>query len=86
MKYVGHIVSENGVEADPEKLRKIRNCPIPKTSEEIHKFRSFAGYHRRFVKDFSKIAKPLTELHQNTTIKNGKKVKTSKPFVWGKEQ
>ena len=30
--------------------------------------------------------KPLTELHPNTTIKNGKKVKTSKPFVWGKEQ
>ena len=86
VKYVGHIVSENGVEADPEKLEKIRNWPIPKTSEEIHKFTSFAGYYRRFVKDFSKIAKPLTELHPNTTIKNGKKVKTSKPFVWGKEQ
>lgn len=86
VKYVGHIVSENGVEADPEKLEKVRNWPTPKNAEEVRQFTSFAGYYRRFVKDFSKIAKPLTDLHPNTTVKNGKKVKSSKPFIWGKEQ
>ena len=86
VKYVGHIVSENGVEADPEKIDKIINWPKPKNGEEVRQFTSFAGYYRRFVKDFSKIAKPLTDLHPNTTIKNGKKVKSCKPFVWGAEQ
>ena len=86
VKYVGHIVSEKGVEADPEKIEKIRNWPTPKNAEEVRQFTSFAGYYRRFVKDFSKIAKPLTDLHPNTTVKNGKKVKSCKPFVWKTEQ
>lgn len=86
VKYVGHIVSENGVEADPDKIEKVKNWPTPQNAEEVRQFTSFAGYYRRFVKDFSKIAKPLTDLHPNTTIKNGKKVKSSKPFTWGKEQ
>lgn len=86
VKYVGHIVSEQGVQADPEKIDKIKNWPTPNNAEEVRKFTSFAGYYRRFVKDFSKIAKPLTELHPNTTVKGGKKVKTVKPFKWEKEQ
>ncbi|MCG8048820.1 MAG: DDE-type integrase/transposase/recombinase, partial [Candidatus Thiodiazotropha taylori] len=86
VKYIGHIVSENGVEADPEKLEKVQNWPIPKNADEVRQFTSFAGYYRRFVKDFSKIAKPLTDLHPHTTVKNGKNVKSSKPFSWGKEQ
>ena len=57
VKYVGHIVSENGVEADPEKIEKIRNWPTPKNAEEVRQFTSFAGYYRRFVKDFSKNSK-----------------------------
>ena len=85
VKYVGHIVSENGVKTDPEMLKKFRICP-PQNAEEVRQFTSFAGYYRRFVKDFSKIAKPLTDLHPNTTIKNGKKVKSLKPFIWDKEQ
>lgn len=86
VKYVGHIVSENGVEADPEKIEKVVNWPTPKNAEEVRQFTSFAGYYRRFVKDFSKIAKPLTELHPNTCFKNGKKVQSHKPFEWGMPQ
>lgn len=86
VKYVGHIVSEKGTRADPEKIDKVKNWPTPKNAEEVRKFTSFAGYYRRFVKDISKITKPLTELHSNTTIKSGKKVKSVKPFVWGKAQ
>ena len=72
-------MSESGVEVDTEKVEKIKNWPKPKNG-------AFAGYYRRFVKDFSKIAKPLTELHPNTCLKNGKKVKSSKPYIWGPEQ
>ena len=86
VKYVGHIVSQKGIWADPEKTDKVKNWPTPKNAEEVRKFTSFAGYYRRFVKDFSKIAKPLTELHPTTTVKSGKKVKSVKPFVWGKAQ
>ena len=41
---------------------------------EVRQFTSFAGYYRRFVKDFSKIAKPLTDLHSSTSNKKVKKV------------
>lgn len=80
VRYVGHIVSENGVEACPEKLEKIRNWPTPKNGEQVRQFTVFAGYYRRFVKDFSKMAKPLTDLHPNTCFKDGKKVTSSKQF------
>lgn len=62
VKYVGHIISENGVETDPEKIDKIVNWPTPSTAEEVRKFIGFAGYYRRFIHHFSQISKPLTEL------------------------
>ena len=74
------------MEADYDKIDKVINWPVPKNGEEVRQFTSFAGYYRRFVKDFSKISKPLTDLHPNTSYKNGKKIKTAKPFAWGKEQ
>ena len=86
VRYVRHIVYENGVEACPEKLEKVRSWPTPKNSDEVRQFTTFAGYYKRFVKDFSKLAKPLTDLHPNTCFKNGKKVTSSKQFQWGKEQ
>ena len=52
-------------------------------SEKIYLFRRLLW---TICERFSKIAKPLTEMHPNTTIKNGKKVKTAKPFEWGKAQ
>ena len=52
VKYVDHIVSENGAEPDPEKLDKVKNWSKPKNAEEIRQFTSFAGYYRRFVNDF----------------------------------
>lgn len=92
VKYVGHVVSARGIEADPEKCEKVRNWPQPRTPEEVRQFLGFAGYYRRFVKGFSKIAKPLTELMptpvKGKPKKKGKKVeKTSpKPWTWGPEQ
>ena len=60
VKYIGHIVSENGVEPDPEKIDKVLNWPRPRTAEEVSQFLGFVGYYRKFIKDFSKIARPLT--------------------------
>ena len=57
-----------------------------KRNTEVCQFTSIAGYYRRFVKDFSKIAKPLTDLHPSTSNKKGKKAKTYKPFQWGCEE
>ena len=76
VKYVGHIVSEYGVEADQEKIEKVINWPEPKNAEEIRQFTSFSGYYRRFVKDFSKIAISLTDLHhsRHLHIKGGTKL------------
>ena len=80
--HVGHIVSERGVEVDPEKVEKIINWPTQKNGE-VRQFTAFADYYRRFCKDFSKIAKPLTDLHSNTCLKNGKKCKIFQTFSLG---
>uniref|UniRef100_A0ABD2VTF6 RNA-directed DNA polymerase n=1 Tax=Trichogramma kaykai TaxID=54128 RepID=A0ABD2VTF6_9HYME len=60
--YLGHIISEKGVEPDPSKISAVSNFPRPKNRKNIKQFLGLAGYYRRFVKDFAKIAKPLTSL------------------------
>ncbi|KAL7289564.1 hypothetical protein TKK_0016535 [Trichogramma kaykai] len=60
--YLGHIISEKGVEPDPSKVSAVSNFPRPKNRMNIKQFLGLAGYYRRFVKDFAKIAKPLTGL------------------------
>ncbi|CAB0042479.1 unnamed protein product [Trichogramma brassicae] len=60
--YLGHIISEKGVEPDPSKVSAVFNFPRPKNRKNIKQFLGLAGYYRRFVKDFAKIAKPLTSL------------------------
>uniref|UniRef100_A0ABD2WQT3 RNA-directed DNA polymerase n=1 Tax=Trichogramma kaykai TaxID=54128 RepID=A0ABD2WQT3_9HYME len=69
-----HIVSEKGVEMDPKKIEVMRNFPQPKTVKQIRQFLGMAGYYRRFIQDFWKIAKPLHDL-----TKKGKK------FDWSSE-
>lgn len=60
--YLGHIISNESVKLDPDKRLAIKNFPIPKTQKNIKQFLDLVGYYRRFIKDFSKIAKPLTDL------------------------
>lgn len=60
--YLGHIIGKNGVRPDPGKIDAVQNFPIPKNAKNIKQFLGLAGYYRRFIKNFSKIAKPLTNL------------------------
>ncbi|KAK7879850.1 hypothetical protein WMY93_033485 [Mugilogobius chulae] len=62
VRYLGHIVSEQGVETDPEKIETIKAWPIPTTLKQLRSFLGFAGYYRRFIKDYAIIAKPLNNL------------------------
>ena len=65
MKYLGMIIGNGQVRMDPAKVAAIAEWPIPKNKKEVQKFLGFANYYRRFIKDFSKIAKPLTTLTGN---------------------
>lgn len=69
LSFLGHVVSEEGIETDPAKIEKIRNWPRSKTPDEPYSFLAFTGYYRRFIKDFSKVTKPLSELIPHPTGK-----------------
>jgi len=57
--YLGHVINENGVSPDPNKLKCIREYPKPKNAKDIKSFLGLLNYYRRFVDNFAKIAKPL---------------------------
>ncbi|KAL6417754.1 hypothetical protein ACFW04_012396 [Cataglyphis niger] len=60
--YLGHIIGADGVKPDPNKIKSISKFPIPKNEKNIKQFLGLAGYYRRFIPQFSKTAKPLTDL------------------------
>jgi hypothetical protein len=56
---LGHIVSKRGIEVDRAKVELIENLPPPTSVKQIHSFLGHAGFYWRFIKDFSKISRPL---------------------------
>ncbi|RXN17862.1 Retrovirus-related Pol polyprotein from transposon 297 [Labeo rohita] len=95
VKYVGHIVSSKGVAPDPEKIAAVAKWKIPTDVKALRSFLGFCGFYRRFVKNYSAIVRPLTELtkgyppakggEKGTT--EGKYFKESEPFGerWSKD-
>ncbi|KAA0036177.1 pol protein [Cucumis melo var. makuwa] len=69
--FLGHVVSSEGVSVDLAKIEAVTSWPRSSTISKVRSFLGLAGYYRRFVEDFSRIASPLTQLSRKGT-----------PFVW----
>ena len=73
VRYLGHVLSKDGVRVDPEKTSAVADFPVPKTVKQVRSFLGMCNYYRKFVKDYAKIAQPLNDL-----------LKKDLKFVWTK--
>ncbi|GKD31931.1 putative reverse transcriptase domain-containing protein [Tanacetum coccineum] len=75
VQFLRHLNNSQGLHVEPAKIEAIKNWTSPTTPTEIRQFLGLAGYYQRFIKDFSKITKSLTELTQK-----------NKKYIWGERQ
>uniref|UniRef100_A0A8C1NZE8 Gypsy retrotransposon integrase-like protein 1 n=1 Tax=Cyprinus carpio TaxID=7962 RepID=A0A8C1NZE8_CYPCA len=62
VSFLGHIISTEGVRMDPEKVKAVVNWPSPESRKALQRFLGFANFYRRFIRNFSQLAAPLTAL------------------------
>ena len=77
ISYLGHIVSKNGVETDPKKIKVIQKWPVPENVYDVRSFLGFTNYYRKFLFRYSRIARPLNELISGENAK-----KKRAPIRW----
>lgn len=77
VRYLGHLVSPEGVSTDPEKVSAVSNWPRPRNIQELRSFLGFASYYRRFVEKFAKVAAPLHRLVAAQGGSKGRRVSRS---------
>ncbi|XP_076660488.1 uncharacterized protein LOC143363841, partial [Halictus rubicundus] len=75
LEYLGHLVTAEGVKPNPKKILAVERFKVPTTPTEIKSFLGLSGHYRKFIRNFSKIAKPLTDLTQKDV-----------PFHWTDKQ
>ena len=79
IEYLGHVVSGKGISTNPKKVEAVAKWPTPQTVYDVRSFLGFVGYYRRFIKNFSKIAKPIREVI--TGLENQSKRSAKKTYV-----
>lgn len=62
VKYLGHVISAQGIQPNPDKVAAVKEWPQPQTAKELRSFLGFTGYYRRFVRDYASIVRPLNDL------------------------
>ena len=75
IEFLGHIVGRDGLQVDPKKVEKMKKLPAPKNLKEVRGIMGLLGYYRKFVPNFSKIAKPINQL-----------LKKEEEFKWTNKQ
>jgi hypothetical protein len=66
--FLGHVIFAGGVSVDPCKVRDVLNWKLPMSISEIHSFLGLASYYHRFIQNFSKLAKPMTQLPEKGKV------------------
>ncbi len=74
VRFLGYIIAQGQLQPDPAKIQAVTEWPTPTTRKELQRFLGFANFYRRFIRDYSKVASPLTQL-----------TSSSSPFQWSLE-
>ncbi len=66
--FLGYIVSSEGMRMDPDKVQAVVNWPTPDSRKALQRFLGFANFYRRFIRNYSQLAAPLTALTSTKTM------------------
>lgn len=76
VKFLGHTLTDKGLQPNDDKIAAVKKFPIPKTQKEIKSFLGLVGYYRKFIKNFADLTKPLTKC-----LKKGSKIKIDQEYI-----
>jgi len=74
--FLGHVITQDGIKPNPDKITAVKNFPCPKTTKQIKSFLGLLGYYRKFIKDLARITKPISR-----QFKGGKSVVIDAEFI-----